>query len=401
MPPAPGPFPMQPPLLSSVPIGSILQFALDPDAKNGVAPQTASRKWLLCDGSNVTLGQFPALNRIGQGPPINTYMYQKLYFAVGNGFAGMAYLPSVGLLLSCTTASTGVAGSMQFSSDLGVSFSSQIIPTMGANCQVSCMNAVNGFFAIGNSNANASASMGAYSSTGLTGSWTAMANSSTANTQPACFAFGASLYVAVGPTAVNIQTATTIGGAWTSRDTSGNFRWVKFANSLFVVVGDSGSIKTSPDGITWTARTSGVSNVLRGVDYDSTQGLWMAVGSSGTVITSPDAITWTQKSPPYAYTLSAVVALNGYFYVNGETDNSNNGDFSFWRTKSGASWLPLSGTYRYNESVGNLATDGSNTLFLGRSPSSAMTVYSGRDAPTAGQFTLPLLGAGYYMRAAI
>ena len=54
---------------------------------------------------------------------------------------------------------------------------------------------------------------------------------------------------------------------------------------IFVAVGASGTILTSPDGITWTARTSGTTNILYGVTWSGTQ--FVAVGGSGTIVTSP------------------------------------------------------------------------------------------------------------------
>jgi len=40
---------------------------------------------------------------------------------------------------------------------------------------------------------------------------------------------------------------------------------VTFGNSTFVTIGDSGTILTSSDGITWTSRTSGTTERLFGV----------------------------------------------------------------------------------------------------------------------------------------
>jgi len=42
---------------------------------------------------------------------------------------------------------------------------------------------------------------------------------------------------------------------------------VTYGNSIFVTVGNSGTILTSPDGNLWTKRTSGTSKYLIGVTY--------------------------------------------------------------------------------------------------------------------------------------
>jgi hypothetical protein len=60
---------------------------------------------------------------------------------------------------------------------------------------------------------------------------------------------------------------------------------VTYGNGLFVAVGEWGTILTSPDGVTWTARTSGTSNLLYDVTYGN--GTFVAVGEWGTILTSP------------------------------------------------------------------------------------------------------------------
>jgi len=62
----------------------------------------------------------------------------------------------------------------------------------------------------------------------------------------------------------------------------------------FVSVGNSGTILTSSDGISWTKRTSGTSKYLRGVTYGN--GLFVTVGESGTILTSPDGNSWTKRT---------------------------------------------------------------------------------------------------------
>lgn len=84
------------------------------------------------------------------------------------------------------------------------------------------------------------------------------------------------------------------GATWTPRTSgsSANLNAVAYGNGQWVAVGDGGVILTSPNGATWTSRTSGVSTPLRGVAYGG--GLWIAVGDSSakTFLRSTDGITW-------------------------------------------------------------------------------------------------------------
>jgi hypothetical protein len=95
---------------------------------------------------------------------------------------------------------------------------------------------------------------------------------------------------------------------WTNRisGTTYELEGVTYGNGQFVVVGvapfpGSGTILTSPDGVTWTSRNSGTPNELRAVAYGN--GQFVAVGSGdftvgGTILTSPDGVTWTRRTPP-------------------------------------------------------------------------------------------------------
>lgn len=66
------------------------------------------------------------------------------------------------------------------------------------------------------------------------------------------------------------------------------------SDGLFVAVGDSGAIWTSPDGNTWTSRTSGTGSNLYGIAYDGTN--YVAVGAGGVFTESTDAITWSAST---------------------------------------------------------------------------------------------------------
>ena len=59
-------------------------------------------------------------------------------------------------------------------------------------------------------------------------------------------------------------------------------------------VGGDGTILTSSDATTWTSRTSGTSNKIKGITYGNST--FVAEGVSGTILTSSDATTWTSRT---------------------------------------------------------------------------------------------------------
>ena len=100
------------------------------------------------------------------------------------------------------------------------------------------------------------------------------------------------------------------GITWTGRtsaDATTFWLSVTWSGTQFVAVGGYGStyiVMTSPDGITWTGQTAGVdlSTALKSVTWTGTQ--FVAVGAYGTsrVMTSPDGITWTGRTSADATT---------------------------------------------------------------------------------------------------
>ncbi|PPD53658.1 MAG: hypothetical protein CTY12_04640, partial [Methylotenera sp.] len=96
-------------------------------------------------------------------------------------------------------------------------------------------------------------------------------------------------------------TTTGISGTWSSILGSTPINGSTFGDGLFVVVGASGSILTSPDGSTWTVRNSGLTleNNIQWTDdlFDVTygNGVFVAVGMNGRCITSSNGINWTKQ----------------------------------------------------------------------------------------------------------
>jgi hypothetical protein len=109
------------------------------------------------------------------------------------------------------------------------------------------------------------------------------------------------------------------GFTWTSRTSAADNQWrgVAYGNGMFVAIAQSGTgnrVMTSPDGVTWTARTSAADNSWTSVAYGN--GLFVAVAASGSgnrVMTSPDGINWTLRTSAADNSWIDVTYGNGLF----------------------------------------------------------------------------------------
>ena len=100
--------------------------------------------------------------------------------------------------------------------------------------------------------------------------------------------------------------------------------------NLFVTVGNSGTIITSPNAISWTSRTSGVSINVRGITYSDELNLFVAVGNSGTILTSSDGINWTSRTSGVSTTLNGITYSSelGLFVIVGNSGTILHSAFS-------------------------------------------------------------------------
>lgn len=123
-------------------------------------------------------------------------------------------------------------------------------------------------------------------------------------------------WVAVGAAGALATSTSTTLASWTSRTsgfgTSSIDGVASNGGSLYCIVGDAGKIATSPDGITWTLRTSGTAANLRCVAYAN--GYWVVGDVAGGIRTSPDGITWTFEGTVFS---STSVVCGGVAYGNG------------------------------------------------------------------------------------
>lgn len=75
---------------------------------------------------------------------------------------------------------------------------------------------------------------------------------------------------------------------------STTFNNIKFLNNTLIIVGASGTIVTSTDGINFTSRTSGTSASLQSVAYGNN--IYVVVGNNGVIRTSTNLVTWTSRN---------------------------------------------------------------------------------------------------------
>ena len=142
-------------------------------------------------------------------------------------------------------------------------------------------------------------------------------------------AYGDGKFVAVFTNGTNTPVLTSTNGTTWIPGSAGNtgiWYGMTFGNGTFVVVGNgsggsAATVMTSTDGISWTAKT--LDQLGLGIPfvswYDVTygNGQFVAVGSQGRVMSSPDGATWTLRSTPSTISLEAVTYGNGQFVAVG------------------------------------------------------------------------------------
>lgn len=136
-----------------------------------------------------------------------------------------------------------------------------------------------------------------------------------------CYSEESSCFVAVGGGGM-ILTGYDSGESWIRRSspTIQPIRSVTCSPCLLVAVADNGKILTSPDGVNWTLRSSGVTKDLHAVTYSAEKELFVAVGHYGTFITltSPDGINWSNKPSGIYGRLYGVAYGNSRFVAVGD-----------------------------------------------------------------------------------
>jgi len=128
---------------------------------------------------------------------------------------------------------------------------------------------------------------------------------------------GNGLFVAVGISGRIVTSPT--GETWGSQNSGTNvlLEGVAYGDGQFVVVGEGGTVLTSADGTNWTKQISGVTTHLYSVQFGS--GLFVAAGASNLILTSQDGQLWSAQTSAIPFQTSFIAYGNGLFVMEGGT----------------------------------------------------------------------------------
>lgn len=104
----------------------------------------------------------------------------------------------------------------------------------------------------------------------------------------------------------------------TNIDKSSNLYGIAYGAGKYVITGDKGRIYSSKDGVNWTCSTIGTDTSL--VFYNVTYGgeKFIAVGNNGTVVTSIDGASWTKGKSGIAKALRGITYGAGQYVAVGD-----------------------------------------------------------------------------------
>jgi hypothetical protein len=110
------------------------------------------------------------------------------------------------------------------------------------------------------------------------------------------------------------------GTRWKVASQAYSLHKVIWANNKYVSVGQSGTILTSTNGVSWTQKTAGTTASLYAVTWTGSQ--YIAVGENNTILASADGHTWLNRSAVTPGTSLYSIAFSGTNYVAAGVDNT-------------------------------------------------------------------------------
>jgi hypothetical protein len=137
---------------------------------------------------------------------------------------------------------------------------------------------------------------------------------------------------------------------------------VIWTGTQFVAVGESGVVVTSPDGIAWTVQQSPTSDSF--VAIASHGGLIVAAtapysSSVGVLMTSTDGINWTPRVSPLGLAVNTIVHAGGKWVAAGSYNSMTSTDGETWTEGTGVAGILTSVVHNGTEYVA-VGTDGNS-----------------------------------------
>lgn len=285
---------------------------------------------------------------------------------IGGGTVAIEYFAHVGLFIAVGL-NAAVDGHRISTSPDGETWTFRALPISVANFMVSAVGFYGNLCVVGGVSTGTTDCRFFWSSDGVV--WKESTSDQMGNSRPNAIvvgpaegAAGADRWLAVGA-AAQINTSDDNGVTWVDRTPAGfagadDIKCAAYGEGQFVVAGGSGKLETSPDGVTWTARTSGFGVLsVMGVTYSAALDLWVICGPGGSISTSPDAITWTARTSGFGvYTVAGVrwIPELALFMAYGETATT----LKLATSPDGVTWTD----YSTGMSAGIFLASGSNPI---------------------------------------
>jgi hypothetical protein len=153
-------------------------------------------------------------------------------------------------------------------------------------------------------------------------------------------AFGNGVFVSVvGGSSYTSSDGTTWTEHPVDNSASINLKCVAFGAGLFIAGGDSGVIYTSPDGVNWTPRSSGISESLIGFAFGNNT--FVGIASGLEILTSSDAQSWTSQQMPDTGTYEIKGGVFSTFYTVIFANNAFvvAGNVGIYSSFDGTNWI--------------------------------------------------------------
>jgi len=186
----------------------------------------------------------------------------------------------------------------------------------------------------------------------------------------------------------------TVGTTWIGRaGTQSSTYDIDYNGSLYIIGCGSGTILTSPDGITWTSRTvSGfTTNAVLAIRWVSFLNLWIAGGDNGCLATSPDGITWTARTANMSTNQINHINDNGsYVLAVGRGGGTTNTGGIIYST-DGINWTRKSQSLTVGPSYRMSVWNGTNWIVISNN---ATNNYLYSNNPPSGTWTVGADGSG-------